>query len=143
MKQLGSGSRTGSGFRFLPHLDPDSMNTVWIRNTVKNREKILVRCIKNLIEYTCAVLIKFGLKPLYTKVHCCYLPGGRKFCEITRKGPQKMFLPDGFGASTAPILAKSGRKGAGTFQLLFFFFRAVWTECEYFVLGIFFFILNL
>ena len=42
------------------------------------------------------------------------LPGGRKFCKITQKGPLKIFLGRGkLGAVSVwpQILTKSGRKG--------------------------------
>ena len=41
------------------------------------------------------------------------LPGGRKFCKITQKGPLKISFSRGILLAVRhPILAKRGRKGA-------------------------------
>ena len=61
------------------------------------------------------------------------LPGGRKFCKITQKGPLKISFSRGILLAVRhPILAKRGRKGAGThFLTIFIFSGAVWKKVDF------------
>ena len=50
------------------------------------------------------------------------LPGGRKFCKITKGAVKNILWPRNFGGCTAPILVKRGGKRAGTYFLIVFSF---------------------
>ena len=50
------------------------------------------------------------------------LPGGRKFCKITKGAVKNILWPTNFGGCTAPILVKRGGKRAGTYFLIVFSF---------------------
>ena len=76
-----------------------------------------------------AVCLRFRTSPLTS------WPGGRKFCKITQKGPEKISFGREILVAVRPqILTKSGRKGAGKhFLTVFSFFRgsSVWKKVNF------------